>query len=121
MPSFKQKEKSYMQRDEEIYRIISEHSNDGIFLATSYKLVYANPAFLKIFGAKSADELKNKNLLTLLEKEDAKKIRRDIKEALKNNLLKKEYVVKAKRTDGKEIFINLSMAKVVYKGNMHWA
>jgi len=87
MPSFKQKEKSYMQRDEEIYRIISEHSNDGIFLATSYKLVYANPAFLKIFGAKSADELKNKNLLTLLEKEDAEKIRRDIKEALKNNLL----------------------------------
>jgi len=119
MPSFKQKEKSYMQRDEEIYRIISEHSNDGIFLATSYKLVYANPAFLKIFGAKSADELKNKNLLTLLEKEDAEKIRRDIKEALKNNLLKKEYVVKAKRTDGKEIFINLSMAKVVYKGKAH--
>jgi len=58
-------------------------------------------------------------LLTLLEKEDAEKIRRDIKEALKNNLLKREYVVKAKRADGKEIFINLSMAKVVYKGKAH--
>ena len=119
MPPFKQKDKSYIQRDEEIYRIISEHSNDGIFLATAYRLVYSNPAFLKIFGAKSADELKNKNLLTLLEKKDAETVKKDIKKALKDGLLEKEYEVKAKRIDGKEIFINLSMAKVIYKGKAH--
>jgi PAS domain S-box-containing protein len=105
--------------DEDIYAIIAEHSRDGIFIASSYKLVYANPAFLKIFGAKSFDELKGKNLLSLLEKKDAEKIRKDIKKALKNELLEASYELKAKRVDGKEIFINLSMAKVSYKGKAH--
>ena len=105
--------------DEEKYRLIAEHSLDGIFLASRYKLVYANPAFLKIFGAESFDEIKERNLLTLLEKEDAEKLKKDIKKAIKGELSEAEYDVKAKRIDGEEIFIKLSLAKVEYKGKLH--
>jgi len=104
---------------EEKYRLIAEHSIDGIFLASRYKLVYANPAFLKIFGAKSLDEFRELNLLTLLEKEDAEKLKKDIKKAIKGELSEAEYDVKAKRIDGEEIFIKLSLAKVDYRGKPH--
>ncbi len=105
--------------DEEKYRLIAERSNDGIFLATGYKLVYANPAFLKIFGGKSFDEFKDINLLTLLDKRNAEKLKDDIKKAIKGELSEAKYGVKAKRIDGEEIFINLSVSKVMYKGKPH--
>jgi len=117
MAPFKSKEVS--NADEEIYRLIAEQSNDGIFLATAYKLVYANPAFLEIFGAKSIGSLENKNLLSLLEKDDAERIKRDVKKALKGELSETTYELKARRIDGKEIFINLSMAKVMLRGKAH--
>lgn len=48
------------KQDEEKYRLLAEHSQDGMFLATGYKLVYANNALLRILGAHSFEELKEK-------------------------------------------------------------
>ncbi len=117
MSSFKAGKTS--REDDEKYRIIAEQSRDGIFLAIGYKIVYANLAFLKIFGAKSFDEMEKKNLITLLEKEDAEGIKNDVKKAFKGEISEKKYELKAKRIDGEEIFINLSLAKVMYNGKNH--
>ena len=107
------------KQDEEKYRLLAEHSQDGMFLATGYKLVYANNALLRILGAHSFEELKEKNMLTLLEKEDAQRIKKDVRKALKGELLERVYEVKATRLDGVPIFISLSMKKVEYAGKPH--
>ncbi len=108
-----------LEESEEKYRILAEHSTDGIFLAIGYKPVYANPALLKILGVKSFDELKKKNLLEFLHPEDAKEIMRDVSRSLKGEIAVKKYEVRAKRMDGKEIFIDLSMSKVMFEGQPH--
>ena len=108
-----------LKESEEKYRTLAEQSMDGIFLAKGYKLVYANSALVSLLGANSFDELKDKNLLEFLQKEDAEKIRKDVEKGLKGEILEGKYELRAKRLDGREIFIDLSMTKVMYEGKPH--
>ncbi len=107
------------KREEEKYRLLVENSTDGIFLAIGFKLVYANPAFLKIMGAKSFDEVKNENLLEFLHPEDRKKIKEDVKKAISGKISIKNYELRLKRLDGEERIVELSLRKVVYGGRAH--
>jgi|GEM_PF-3540264 PAS domain S-box-containing protein len=101
---------------DQIYRLIAENSSEGIFLATEFKLVYANPAFFKIIGI---TDLKGKNLLELVDKEDAKRIFYDVQKALKGELSEAGYEVRLKRSDGRWIHLSLSMSKVIFKEKPH--
>lgn len=107
------------KREEEKYRLLVENSTDGIFLAIGFKPVYANPAFLKIIGAKSFEEIKNKNLLKFLHPEDRKEIKEDIKRAASGKISIKNYEMRFIRLDGKEVVVELSLSKVVYDGKPH--
>ncbi|MCD6447528.1 MAG: PAS domain S-box protein [Thermoplasmata archaeon] len=107
------------KREEEKYRLLVENSTDGIFLAIGFKPVYANPAFLKIIGAKSFEEIKNKNLLKFLHPEDRKEIKEDIKRAASGKISIKNYELRFRRLDGKEVVVELSLSKVVYDGKPH--
>ncbi len=107
------------KREEEKYRLLVENSTDGIFLAIGFKPVYANPAFLKIVGAKSFEEIKNKNLLKFLYPEDRKEIKEDIKRATSGKISTKNYELRLRRLDGKEIVVELSLSKVAYGGKPH--
>ena len=111
--------KKKLENSEEKYRVLAEQSTDGIFLAVGYKVVYANSSLLEILGVGSFDELKKKNLFDFLHPEDAEKIKDDVRKALKGDFSKKRYEVRARRMDGKEIFLDLSMAKVMYEGKPH--
>ncbi|MBO8183589.1 MAG: PAS domain S-box protein [Archaeoglobus sp.] len=102
--------------DFEIYRLIAENSSEGIFLATSFKLVYANSAFFRIIGEK---DLKDKNLLDLLEKEDADRVVSDVRKALMGEVGEANYELRLKSRNGRERYISLSMSKVEYKGIPH--
>lgn len=108
-----------LEESEEKYRTLAEKSMDGIFLAKGYKLIYANPALLKILGVKSFDEIKDINMLNLLQKKDAERIEKDVEKALKGEIEARRYEVKAKRLDSREIFIELAMARVMYEGKPH--
>jgi len=108
-----------LKQSEEKYRILTENSTDGIFLAIGYKPVYANPSFLKILGAKSFDDIKDKNLLHFLHPEDRKKIIKDVEQALSGKISIKNYELRLKRLDGKEIFVELSLSKITYDDKPH--
>ncbi len=108
-----------LKQSEEKYRILTENSTDGIFLAIGYKPVYANPSFLKILGAKSFDDIKDKNLLHFLHPEDRKKIIKDVEQALSGKISIKNYELRLKRLDGKEIFVELSLGKIIYEDKPH--
>ncbi|KAA0002894.1 MAG: PAS domain S-box protein [Thermoplasmata archaeon] len=115
----RKKTEEALRESEEKYRTLAEQSMDGIFLALGYKLMYANSALLNILGAKSFDELKDKNLLRFLQEEDAEKIRKDVERGLKGEISEMRYELKAKRLDEKEIFIDLSITRVMYEGKPH--
>ena len=108
-----------LKQSEEKYRILAENSTDGIFLAIDYKPVYANPSFLNILGAKSFDDIKDKNLLHFLHPEDRKKIIKDVEQALSGKISIKNYELRLKRLDGKEIFVELSLSKIIYEDKPH--
>ncbi len=99
--------------EHEIYRLIAENSSEGIFLATGFRLVYANPAFFKIIGITN---LRGKNLLDFLDKEDAERIFKDVQKALRGEFSGANYEIRLKRSDGRWIHLSLSMSKVVFKG-----
>ncbi len=111
----------------ELYRLIAEYSSEGIFLATEFELVYANPAFFRIIGITNPgernkyhrDEIGDKKLLDLLDRKDAERILKDIQKALEGKLSEAHYEVKLKRPDGRWINLSLSMSKVVFKGKPH--
>ena len=108
-----------LKESEEKYRVLAEQSTDGIFLAIGYKPVYVNPAFLKIIGAKSIEEIKDKDMLEFLYPEDRERIKKDIEKALAKKLSMKNYELRLRRLDGKEIFVELTMNKVIYKEQPH--
>ena len=105
-----------LKESEEKYRLLAENITDGLFLAKNYKPAYVNSAFLKILGAKSFDEIREENLLKFLYPGDRKKIKKDIRLALEDKLSIKNYELKLKRIDGKDAFVELTLKKVVYKG-----
>jgi len=111
--------KDALKESEEKYRVLAENSMDGIFLAKGYKLVYANPAFLKIFALKSLKQATEKNLLEFLDEEDAEKIVRDVGKALRGEKSRARYELKIKRADGSIAFVDLAMNKVIYNGEPH--
>ena len=92
-----------LKESEEKYRLLAENITDGLFLAKNYKPAYVNSAFLKILGAKSFDEIREENLLKFLYPGDRKKIKKDIRLALEDKLSIKNYELKLKRIDGKDI------------------
>lgn len=107
------------KREEEKYRLLVENSTDGIFLAVGYRPIYANPAFLKIIGAKSFEEIKNENLLKFLHPKDRKRIKEDVKKAISGRISIKNYELRLKRLDGGERIVELSLKKVLYGGKAH--
>lgn len=101
------------------YRILTEKSTDGIFLAIGNKLVYANSAFLRILGAKSMEDLKDRSLLEFWDKTTKERIQGDIKKALKGKISTSRYEIGIKGFDGRQAFLDLSLTRVTYDDKPH--
>jgi PAS domain S-box-containing protein len=101
---------------EELYRKLVENSSEGILIIDfKSKILFANPAVVKMFGFKSIDESIGKNALDFI----ASKYR---KIAIKNQLLvntgKGGFLdtYEAITVDGKKIWIECIGSKIKYKG-----
>ena len=109
-----------LRESEEKYRILAEHSMDGIFLAIGYKLVYANHAFLHIVGYPSMTEMSNINLMDLISPAHRQRLQEDIWKALEGEFTQARYdELEGVRVDGEKFFVDLSLSKVVYQGKPH--
>ena len=108
-----------LRESEEKYRILAEQSMDGICLASGFKPVYANSALLNILGAKSIDDLRDRTFLDFLDKQDVDTIVNDVAKGLAGEITKKRYELRAKKLNGEEFFLDLSMTRVMYEGKPH--
>jgi PAS domain S-box-containing protein len=98
----------------DVFRLLVEHSLEGIFLAKGYRLVYANPALRRILGVKETESLGDLQLLSFLDENDARTLQKDVTDALRGALSEKFYELNIQRRDGKRMDVELAMRKVVY-------
>ena len=102
--------------NEELYRKLIENSSEGILIIDfKSKVLFANPAVVKMFGFKSIDESIGKNALDFIE---SKYHKRAIKNQLLVNTGKGGFLdtYEAITADGKKIWIECIGSKINYKG-----
>ena len=102
--------------NEELYRKLVENSSEGILIIDfKSKVLFANPAVVKMFGFKSIDESIGKNALDFIE---SKYRKRAIKDQLLVNTGKGGFLdtYEAITVDGKKIWIECIGSKIKYKG-----
>jgi len=102
--------------NEELYRKLVENSSEGILIIDfKSKVLFANPAVVKMFGFKSIDESIGKNALDFIEQKYRK---RAIKDQLLVNTGKGGFldIYEAITADGKKIWIECIGSKIKYKG-----
>jgi PAS domain S-box-containing protein len=102
--------------NEELYQKLVENSSEGILIIDfKSKVLFANPAVVKMFGFKSIDESIGKNALDFIESKYRKKA---IKDQLLVNTGKGGFldIYEAITADGKKIWIECIGSKIKYKG-----
>jgi PAS domain S-box-containing protein len=101
---------------EELYRKLVENSSEGILIIDfKGKILFANPAVVKMFGFKSIDESIGKNALDFIESKYRKIA---IKDHLLVNTSKGGFLdtYEAITADGEKIWIECIGSKIKYKG-----
>jgi len=102
--------------NEELYQKLVENSSEGILIIDfKSKVLFANPAVVKMFGFKSIDESIGKNALDFIVSKYRKKA---IKDQLLVNTGKGGFldIYEAITADGKKIWIECIGSKIKYKG-----
>lgn len=107
---------SVCRENGELYQKLVENSSEGILIIDfKSKVLFANPAVVKMFGFKSIDESIGKNALDFIE---SKYRKRAIKDQLLVNTGKGGFLdtYEAITADGKKIWIECIGSKIKYKG-----
>jgi len=102
--------------NEELYRKLVENSSEGILIIDfKSKILFANPAVVKMFGFKSIDESIGKNVLDFIEPKYRKRAIKDhlLVNTGKGGFLDTYEVITA---NGKKIWIECIGSKIKYKG-----
>lgn len=106
-----QYEKALME-SENRYRSLIEGSPIAIGISRNLKFVYVNPAFAKMFGYDSPEELTNRPLSVTVSQKDLKEFIERASKRERGINVENEYEVIARRKDGSEFFINAAVTRV---------
>jgi two-component system cell cycle sensor histidine kinase/response regulator CckA len=101
---------------EERYRTAIEHSNDSVALIRENKLVYVNQKFLEIFGYDMPEEVIGRSPAIVMHPDDRPMIHRYRTKREQGDTFPKEYTHRGIKKDGTIIFIEVSIAETMYRG-----
>ena len=111
----KEAEKRLLE-SEERYRTAIEHSNDSVALVRENKLVYVNQKFLEIFGYDTPEEVIGKSPAIVMHPDDRPMIHHYRTKRERGEMFPKEYTHRGIKKDGTIIFIEVSIAETMYRG-----
>jgi PAS domain S-box-containing protein len=114
-PDLKRVEEA-LKESEERYRIAVEASNDGIAIVQNDIHVYANPAFLNMFGYNALDEIVGKQRYCIVHADDYKLVMGYAKARQRGEYAPTRYEFKGIRKDGVPIDVEVSVNTISYKG-----
>lgn len=101
---------------EERYRTALESSNDSIALARNNRLVYVNQKFLDMFGYDTLEEVIGKSPGISIHPDDRSVVHSNRMKRERGEEYPKEYVIKGIKKDGTTIFVEVSVAETLYRG-----
>ncbi len=106
-----------LQESEKKYRILSEGSSNGIYLFQNGGFKYVNQGLVEMSGY-SREELKNMNVLDLVQLDDRVDIMRWTSQALEGDTssLPEKHEVKVFRKDGDSLWVRIKPSLVEFEG-----
>jgi two-component system sporulation sensor kinase A len=104
-----------LRESEERYRTLVETSPDAIWVEQHDRVVYVNPAGLRLLGYDSASELEGRSLQDLFEKNEESPLEkfRNIKDSQSGATV---FETKLIRKDGKAIDVEVMFTETIYHG-----
>jgi two-component system sporulation sensor kinase A len=105
-----------IRESEERYRRLVEFSPDSIFVYTNEKIVYVNPAGLKLLGASDPGQVVGLPVLSLAHPEDRAVVARRIENATRNRGENPPLEQKFIRLDGQSVEVEAQGTSFAYQG-----
>ncbi len=99
-----------LRESEERYRTAIEYSNDGMAMVQGDLHVFVNQKFVEMFGYDKSEEILGKPLSMFVHPDDLKRIEEFRK------LASSKYECRVIRKDGKQVDVEVSLTKTVYRG-----
>jgi len=104
-------------QSEEKYRILVEHSQDGVFIVIDGKFAFANRALANMLGYE-AHEIVGMDIDRLLAPEDKTEVLQNYRKRMSGQPAPEQYDFRMLHRDGSRIFVLLSVGRVVFMGRM---
>jgi len=105
-----------LAESEERYRTAIEHSNDAVSIIRGEKMQYVNRRFVEIFGYKKREECIGKPVTLVVHPDDQDKVLTFNQRRQRGEFVPVRYEFKGLTKDGREIYIEVSAASIVYRG-----
>ncbi len=107
-----------LRESEERYRIAVENSSDGIALASQGRNFFVNRRFLEIFGFVREEDALSAEGFASVHPDDRQRVMERNQKRERGEPVPSRYEFKGIREDGAEVDIEISIAPVVYRGNI---
>lgn len=111
----KQTEDSLLE-SEERYRIAIEHSNDGVAIVKGCYHIFVNNKFLEIFGYNNRDEIIGNQIYITVHPDDREMVISINERRQKGEDVPSKYEFKGIKKDGTTVFVEVSAAGIIYRG-----
>ncbi|OPY69854.1 MAG: Sporulation kinase E [Syntrophorhabdaceae bacterium PtaU1.Bin034] len=104
-----------LAESEKRYRIVIEHSNDGIAIAQGGANEYVNPRLVEMFGYDKPEEIIGHPLTQIVHPDDRERVLDIHARRLQGRPVPARYEFKGIKRDGETIYIEVSAAAVEYR------
>jgi PAS domain S-box-containing protein len=105
-----------LKESEERYRMAIESGNDGVAIVEGDRHIYVNQTFAEIFGYERSEEIVGKPVSAMLHPDDRERVTRIIHHRQEGRPAPSRYEFKGLRKDGKEIHVEVSAIRTIYRG-----
>jgi PAS domain S-box-containing protein len=105
-----------LRESQELYRSLVEYSPEGICIAVNWEIKYTNPAFARIVGATSDQELLNKSIIDFIDPEFHQVSDSRRQNVMEKNANNEPAIMTYRRLDRKKIQVEVTSTPILFHG-----
>lgn len=106
-----------LQQSEEIYRMLIDNMQDGVFIIQDGKIQFVNEAFVRTAGY-TVEEILGRDFLDFIAPENKERVIDNYSRRLAGENVPKEYEFNILRKDGARIVVNVNVGLITYRGRI---
>jgi PAS domain S-box-containing protein len=106
-----------LQQSEEIYRMLIDNMQDGVFIIQDGKIQFVNEAFVRTAGY-TVEEILGRDFLDFIAPEDKGRVIDNYSRRLAGENVPKEYEFNILHKDGVRIIVNVNVGLITYRGRI---